>query len=439
MAVKKTAKPAAKPAAKKAGATPKKPVKKTDGKLPAKPAPAKKTAKTAGKPTASTAKKTAKKTAVKPAVKAAPKKTAKPADKAAQKPVAKKPAAKKPVAKKAALKKPTAKKPAVKPVAKKPAAKKPTAKKPAVSSRPSAKTVAVYDHIRNVMRAAGEGGDMIVGLRKSFNDYAKVSEDTMTLVGQMTPVNVEGVPCAWHTADGADNARRLMYLHGGGYMAGGLYSHSALCSRLAKAMGGAVLAVDYRLVPENAFPAPVEDAVKVFKWMLNNGPDGTSPARRSFIAGDSAGGGLTLAACMALRDEGAPLPTAAIPISAWTDMTGSGATMKTRAKIDPIAGGDAIKNLGLAYLGGRKAEDTPYASPLHGNFKGLPPLLFEVGDAETLLDDSRRCHKKAKEAGVKSRLEVWPHMPHVWPLFAPYLPEAGKAIEQMAKFVTSFK
>jgi epsilon-lactone hydrolase len=451
MAVKKKAKPAVKPAKKKASTSTGESVKKTGGKMATKQAPARKSTKTAGKTPASKAKKAVKKTAAKPA-RTAPKKTTKPAARAVKKPAAKKPlakktAAKKPVVKKPVAKKAMAKKAVKKPAAKKTAAKKPLAKKPAVkpaakkaaSPKPSARTVAVCNHIRNVMRAAGEGEDMIVGLRKSFDDYAKVSDDTMTLVGKMTPVNVDGAPCAWHTADGADNARRLMYLHGGGYMAGGLYSHSALCSRLAKAMGGAVLAVDYRLIPENAYPAPVEDAVKVFKWMLNNGPDGPSPARRSFIAGDSAGGGLTLATCMALRDEGAPLPTAAIPISAWTDMTGSGATMKTRAKVDPIAGGDAIKNLALVYLNGRKAEETPYASPLHGNFKGLPPLLFEVGDAETLLDDSRRCHKKARAAGVKSRLEVWPHMPHVWPLFAPYLPEAGKAIDQMAKFITSFK
>lgn len=405
MAVKKAAKkPVKKPVMKAAKKVVKKAVKVV-----------KKTAKTA-------AKKVVKKAPAKKAVKKAPAKKA-PAKKAVKKPAPK-----------------AAKKPAAKTAVKKPAAKKPAPKK-AAASKPSAKTVNVYNHIRKVMQAAGEGGDPVAGLRKSFDDYAKVSDDTMKLSGTMTPITVEGVPCAWHTAGKTDPARRLMYVHGGGYMAGGLYSHSALCSRLAKAMGGAVLAVDYRLIPENAFPAPVEDAVKVFKWMTKNGPNGPAPARHTFIAGDSAGGGLTLATCMALRDQGGPMPTAAIPISAWTDMTSSGASMKTRAKIDPIAGGDgeAVKALADMYLGGRKAEDTPLASPYHGNFKGLPPLLFQVGDAETLLDDSRRCHKKAKEAGVKSKLEVWPHMPHVWHLFAPYLPDAVKAINGIGKFAASFK
>lgn len=319
---------------------------------------------------------------------------------------------------------------------------KKAAKKPAKkASKPSAKTLAVYAQIRKVMHAAGEGGDPVKGLRTAFDDYAKVSPDTMKLSGTMTGVMVEGVPCAWHTAGKTDNGRRLMYVHGGGYMAGGLYSHQGLCSRLAKATGGAVLAVDYRMMPEHGFPAPVEDAVKVFKWMTRNGPNGPSMARRTFISGDSAGGGLTLATCMALRDGGGPLPTAAIPISAWTDLAITGKTMKTRAKIDPIAGGDgeAIKSLAGMYLNGRKAQDTPLASPLYGDFKRLPPLLFHVGDAETLLDDSRRCHQKAKAAGVKSKIKVWPHMPHVWHLFAPYLPDSGKAINEIGAYVKGYK
>ncbi len=421
--------------------------------------PTKKAAKTAvSKVVKKAAVKTVKKTAPKAAKKAAPKVVKKAAPKpvkkaaakaavkkAAPKPV-KKPAAKAAVKKAASkpVKKTAAKPAATKPAAKKPAATKPAAKKPAVkkpaakSAKPSAATVAVYNHIRKIMRAAAEGGDPVKGLRKSFDDYAKVSEETMKLSGSVYKLTVEGVPCAWYTNNDTDTGRRLMYLHGGGYMAGGLYSHSALCSRLAKSTGGAVLAVDYRLMPEHPFPAPVEDAVKVFKYMLNHGPFANTPARRTFISGDSAGGGLTLATCMALRDAKQPLPTAAIPISAWTDLKGTGASMKTRAKIDPIAGGEGVGPLAAMYLNGKKAEDIPLASPFYGDFKGLPPLLFQVGDAETLLDDSTRCHKKALDAGVKSKLEVWPHMPHVFHLFAPYLKEASQAIDGIGKFVRSY-
>ncbi|MEQ1889464.1 MAG: alpha/beta hydrolase [Alphaproteobacteria bacterium] len=298
--------------------------------------------------------------------------------------------------------------------------------------------MAVYNHIRNIMRSALAGGDPVNGLRKSMDDYAKVSDETMKLSGSMDRLMVDGVPCAWHTNNDTDTGRRLMYLHGGGYMAGGLYSHSALCSRLARATGCAVLAVDYRLIPENPFPAQIEDAVKVFKYMQGHGPFGTTPAGRTFISGDSAGGGLTLATCMSLRDAGDTLPTAAIPISAWTDLEGTGASMKSRAKVDPIAGGQGVGPLAGLYLNGRKARDVPLASPFYGNFKGLPPLLFQVGDAETLLDDSTRCHEKARAAGVKSKIEIWPHMPHVWHLFAPYLPDATKAIDGIGKFVRSF-
>ena len=439
MAIKKpTKKAVAKPVARKVKKVVKKPVAKVVKKTPPKAA-AKAVKKAAPK---KAVKRVAPKAVKKAAPKAAAKSVKKPIPKAAAKSVKKTPSkavaktVKKPAPKTAAK---AAKKPAPKAPVKKPAIKKPAAKPAAKSAgKPSKATVAVYNHIRKIMRAAGAGGDPVKGLRQSFDDYAKVSDETMKLSGSMNRLTVEGVPCAWHTNNDTDTGRRLMYLHGGGYMAGGLYSHSALCSRLARSTGCAVLAVDYRLMPEHPFPAPVEDAVKVFKYMLNHGPFAKTPARHTFISGDSAGGGLTLATCMALRDAKQPLPNAAIPISAWTDLEGTGASMKTRARIDPIAGGEGVGPIAAMYLNGKKARDIPLASPFYGNFKGLPPLLFHVGDAETLLDDSVRCHEKAKAAGVKSTLEVWPHMPHVWHLFAPYLPDATKAIDGIGKFVRSF-
>jgi acetyl esterase/lipase len=446
MAVKKpTKKPVAKKATKIVKKAVAKAVKKAAPKAAAKAvkkvAP-KAAVKAVKKVVAKAVKKAAPKTAAKGVTKSPPKAKAKavkmPAPKAAAKAVKKAPpkAPAKPLKKAApkAAQKPAPKAPATKPAVKKPAAK--TAAKPA--GKPSKATLKVYDHIRKIMRGAAAGGDPVKGLRQSFDDYAKVSDETMKLSGSMNRLTVDGVPCAWHTNNDTDTGRRLMYLHGGGYMAGGLYSHSALCSRLAKSTGCAVLAVDYRLMPEHPFPAQVEDAVKVFKYMLNHGPFSKTPARRTFVSGDSAGGGLTLATCMALRDAKQALPTAAIPISAWTDLEGTGASMKTRAKVDPIAGGEGVGPLAAMYLNGKKAKDVPLASPFYGDFKGLPPLLFHVGDAETLLDDSVRCHEKAKAAGVKSKLEVWPHMPHVWHLFAPFLPDATKAIDGIGKFVRSF-
>ncbi len=298
----------------------------------------------------------------------------------------------------------------------------------------SAETQAVCAHIRQVMRAGG-GDDPVGNLRLSFDDYAKVSDETMRVTGRVTNVTVEGVRCAWHSHPDSDEDRRLMFLHGGGYMAGGLYSHGALASRLSQATGCSVLLVDYRLTPEHAFPAPVEDATTAFKWMLLNGPGGPSSARKRFLSGDSAGGGLTLATMMALRDAGETGPAAAVPISAWTDLAHTGETMKSRADVDPIAGGGAMNALVTAYLQDRTPQETPLASPLYGDFSGLPPLLFHVGDAETLLDDSRRCHAKATAAGVDSQIEVWGDMPHVWHLFAPFLPQASQAIERIGDFI----
>ncbi len=300
---------------------------------------------------------------------------------------------------------------------------------------PSTETQAVCDHLRAIMSRAGGDGDPIGNLRRSFDNYAKVNDDTMVVSGQVEPVVADGVPCAWHSHPDSDEDRRLMYLHGGGYAGGGLYSHGALASRLSLATGCAVLMVDYRLTPEHPFPAPVEDATAAFRWMLHNGPAGPSPARRTFISGDSAGGGLTLATMMALRDAGEAQPDAAIPISAWTDLAQTGESMRTRAEVDPIGGGSGMGGLVRLYLQDRKPADEPLASPFYGDFAGLAPMLFHVGDAETLLDDSRRCHEKARAAGVDAEIEVWDDMPHVWHLFAPYLPQATEAIERIGAYV----
>jgi acetyl esterase/lipase len=171
--------------------------------------------------------------------------------------------------------------------------------------------------------------------------------------------------------------------------------------------------------------------------LRDNGPNGPGEARATFIAGDSAGGNLTLATLLACRERCIPQPTAAIPISAATDFSGQGESFKTRADVDPIIRIDAsmIYAAGLLYTQGRADPLNPLVSPLHGDLAGLPPLLVQVGDIEVLLDDSTRFAAKAKAAGVDTTLEVWPHMPHVWHLFGGFLPEADQAIERIGEFV----
>ncbi len=245
-----------------------------------------------------------------------------------------------------------------------------------------------------------------------------------------TPVQVAGRPAEWLAAPGADPARALLYLHGGGYVIGSLSTHRELAGRLSRASGARVLLLDYRLGPEHPFPAAVEDAAAAWRWLLSQGVT----AARGAIGGDSAGGGLTLAALVRLRDAGDPLPAAGVCLSPWVDLEAAGASMQSKAAADPIVQREPLLRMARLYLGAASPRD-PLASPLHANLKGLPPLLLQVGEAETLLDDATRLAERARAAGVEATLEVWPEMIHVWQLFAPLLPEGAKAVDGVGAFL----
>ncbi len=245
-----------------------------------------------------------------------------------------------------------------------------------------------------------------------------------------TPVNAGGVPAEWIAANGAANDRVILYVHGGGYVMGSIATHRETVARLSKAAKSRALALDYRLAPEHPFPAAVDDAVAAYRWLL---AQDIKPSR-IVVAGDSAGGGLTLATLLAIRDAQLPSPAAGVCISPWVDMEGTGASMVTRAKADPVVQKEGLLGMAQLYLAGKDPK-SPLAAPLHADLKGLPPLLIQVGDAETLLDDSTRIAEKAKGAGVSVDLEIWPEMPHVWHLFAPFLPEGQQAIEKIGQYV----
>ena len=260
-------------------------------------------------------------------------------------------------------------------------------------------------------------------------------------MGGMTPalpdvataeVDAGGVAATWFTPQDGASDRVLLYLHGGGYVLGSVQSHRPLIERLAKRCGCRVLALDYRLAPEAPFPAAVDDAVAAYRWLLAQG----IAAKRIAIAGDSAGGGLTLATLVALRDAGDPMPACAVPISPWTDMEGTGASMQTRAAVDPMVQKAALIELAGMYLDGADPKH-PLASPLHADMTGLPPLLIQVGDAETLLDDTTRLRDKLAASGVDATIEVWDEMIHVWHLFAPMLDKGQEAIDRVGTFVRS--
>ncbi|HEV8718932.1 MAG TPA: alpha/beta hydrolase [Candidatus Binatia bacterium] len=245
-----------------------------------------------------------------------------------------------------------------------------------------------------------------------------------------TAVNAGGVPAEWVVAPGAAADRFLLYLHGGGYVMGSINTHREMVSRLSRAAGVRALALDYRLAPENPFPAAVNDATAAYRWLLSQ----DAKPERTVIAGDSAGGGLALATLVAIRDAKLPLPAAGVCLSPWADMEGVGASMTSKAKEDPVVQKEMLLNMAKLYLGGADPK-TPLAAPLHADLRGLPPLLIQVGSAETLLDDASRVTERAKAAGVKVDLEVWNEMIHVWQLFAPILPEGQEAIEKIGKFI----
>lgn len=244
------------------------------------------------------------------------------------------------------------------------------------------------------------------------------------------PVNAGGVDAEWVTAPGAAADRAVLYLHGGGYVIGSAKTHRDLMGRISRGAKARVLGLNYRLAPEHPFPAAVDDAVAGYRWML---AQGIKPSRIA-VAGDSAGGGLTVAALVAIRDAKLATPAAGICMSPWVDLEGIGESMKTRAQADPVVQREGLVGMASAYLQGKDPR-TPLAAPLYADLKGLPPLLIQVGDAETLLDDSNRLAGRAKAAGVEVKLEVWPEMIHVWQLFASFLPEGQEAIDGINKFI----
>ena len=288
----------------------------------------------------------------------------------------------------------------------------------------------ISEQLKNVIeRIKSQPQNPNASIEKRRAGMERISEHVASDV-TCEPVNAGGVPAEWIAAPGAVQDRVILYLHGGGYVIGSINTHRAMIARIARASNARALAIDYRLAPEHPFPAAVDDATAAYKWLL---AEGYKPGK-IVIAGDSAGGGLTLAALVALRDSGVPMPAGAVPISPWTDLEGTGESVRSRAAKDPMVTPGNLAESAKQYYGAHDPKD-PLVSPLHANFRGLPPMLIHVGDAEILLDDATRVAERAKLAGVKVELEVWDDMIHVWHVFAKLLPEGQQAIDKIGKFV----
>jgi epsilon-lactone hydrolase len=290
---------------------------------------------------------------------------------------------------------------------------------------PSEQLKKVIDIVRS-QQPRGSSDPTIEQLRAGMEKLAeRVASDV-----RCEPTIAGGVKAEWIVPPGADAERVLLYFHGGGYVMGSINTHRAMVARMVRAARARALMIDYRLAPEHPFPAAVEDATRAYRWLLTQGYE----PRRIALAGDSAGGGLTLAALLALRDALTPLPACAVPISPWTDAEGTGASVKTNAAKDPMVREADLLRYGKLY-GGNTDLRNPLVSPLYGDYRGIPPLLIQVGEAEIILDDSTRVAERAKHSGVRVDLEVWDEMVHVWHVFAKLLPEARQAIEKMGSYV----
>ncbi len=284
--------------------------------------------------------------------------------------------------------------------------------------------------ITDVVATFGAWGPQttLAQMRKGWDDL--FANAKLSVGAKADKVDAGGVKAEWITAPGAAADRAILYFHGGGYVLGSIHSHRDMCERLSRAAQARVLALDYRLAPEHPFPAAVEDARAAYRWLLQQG---LSP-KRIALAGDSAGGGLTFATLLALKQHGDPLPACAAPLSPWVDLEGLGASMTSKAAEDPMVQKPLVLEMAKTYVGDGDRRN-PLCAPLYGDLSGLPPLLIQVGSRETLLDDAVRMADKAKKVGVAVELEVWQGQIHVWQIFASRLDEGEQAIQKIGAFV----
>jgi epsilon-lactone hydrolase len=284
---------------------------------------------------------------------------------------------------------------------------------------------------REIMRWRAADLDPVRDVDKIRTGLDNMAKDSHAPAGtRKERISINGINAEWITPPDALPNGVMLYLHGGAYIAGSFKSHSDLVAYFAKNARVRALIIEYRLAPEHPFPAALEDAVASYRWLLDNG---TRP-QDIVIAGDSAGGGLTLATLLKLRDDGLPMPAAAVCISPWTDLAGTGESLRTRSRKDPWLKSASVAP-GAALYHGTYPANHPLVSPLYGDLHGLPPILIHVGDWEILLDDAVRMAEKIRQAGGTVELEIWPGMWHVFHAFRALTPESKDANEKMACFI----
>lgn len=262
---------------------------------------------------------------------------------------------------------------------------------------------------------------------------------------EIVPTTAGGVPADWVLHESSRPERRLLYIHGGGFVAGSPTSHRSLCAELARRTQASVLAIDYRLMPEHSRVACVEDCRAAYRWIVEHGPrDTDGPAETLWVAGDSAGGNLTLVTTAWARSSQVRTPDAALAFSPATDSTFGSPSLLANRNTDPMLGRALAflarfrsSTLFFTWLSARRRPCNPNLSPVFGDLAGLPPVLIQASEAEVLLDDARRYAGRAQRQGSPVRLQTWPFMVHVFQGFVEHLEEADEALDEAARFLTS--
>ena len=288
---------------------------------------------------------------------------------------------------------------------------------------------AIKDLYRNWVGAMAANPEMNLDeMRELFDTWGDITGEPGGI--DYLEVDAGGVEAMWAVPKACKDDRVVLCTHGGGYVVGSMYTHRKIFGHIAKAIGCKALILHYRRAPENPHPAQVEDSVTAYNWLLDEG----YKAEHICTTGDSAGGALCTSVLLGIRDKGLPMPAAALPMSPWYDPEGTGESLKTNAEKDCLVQKDVLEGMAGMFLGGASSKD-PLANLLCADLAGLPPIYIQVGGDETLLDDSLRFEKLAKDAGVDIKCDVYPEMQHVFHFMAGKAPEADNAVQKMADWV----
>jgi monoterpene epsilon-lactone hydrolase len=295
----------------------------------------------------------------------------------------------------------------------------------------SAQARAIHQALLEQRRAAASATPAVLSRAEQRELADRIGDSTSEPAGvTYEGVDAGGVPAEWATPLGASEEHVLLYFHGGGYAFGSLRSHRRLVGHLASAAGCRALNVDYRLAPEHPHPVAVTDALTAYRWLLDSGIE----PHNVVLAGDSAGAGIALALLLMARDTAVPLPAAAVLMSPWIDLAMTGDSVRTRAELDVRQDAAGTRWCAQLYLAGTDPGE-PYASPLYGDLRGLPPLYVQAGDWDILVDDALRLAERAGAADVEVRLDVFPEMLHAHQIWAGNMPEADDAVARIGEYV----